>query len=217
MRRTVQPEILDSLPPNDPAAVANRRDLRTYNRIMGNFRWVRKVLSGHPLPGRILELGAGDGSLGGYLLRKGILSPDCRYTGVDLIRRPSDWPDGWEWIQQDLRTLAFPAGARTLIANMILHQFESRELAELGARIQQSGIKRLLLCEPARRARHLYQVQASRLLGVHSVTLHDAAVSIRAGFRGDEIADELKLDRQAWAVRWSEHFFGANRVICERR
>ena len=217
MRRTVQPEILDSLSPDDPAALANRRDLRLFNYLMGNFRWVRQVLSNRPLPGRIIELGAGDGTLGLYLRRKGILSGNCRYTGVDLIGRPPDWPAGWDWVRQDLRTLEFPAGTRTVIANMILHQFESRELAGLGRRIGQSGIKRLLLCEPARRSLHLYQVQASRLLGVHSVTLHDAAVSIRAGFRGDEIIDELELDRKTWEVRWSEHFFGASRVICERR
>lgn len=217
MRRTVQPEILDSLAPDDPAALANRRDLRLFNYLMGNFRWVERVLARNPLSGRILELGAGDASLGRYLLRKGILSESCRYTAVERIARPDSWPHGWEWIQEDLRRITIPPDTRLLIANMILHQFEENDLRELGRRIADSGIKRLLLCEPTRRRLHQYQVAASRLLGVHRITLHDARVSIDGGFRNDEIVRELGLDRTAWSITWSEHFFGANRVICERQ
>ncbi|MEX0324540.1 MAG: class I SAM-dependent methyltransferase [Puniceicoccaceae bacterium] len=218
MHRSVQPEILDSLAPDDPAAIANRRDLRTFNHLMGNFRWVRKELSGYSAQGAILELGAGDGSLGLYLLRKGVLSDENLYTGMDIIRRPRGWPPSWGWMQKDLRELAFPEDTRTVIANMILHQFESEELSNLGLRIERSGLKRLLLCEPARRRVHLRQVAASRfLLGVHPVTLHDARVSIEAGFRGEELAEALNLDRRVWSIRCTEHFLGANRLLCLRR
>jgi hypothetical protein len=216
MQRSVQPEILDSLAPDDPVALANRRDLRTFNFLMGNFRWIQRILSGRPLPGNIFEIGAGDGSLADYLLRKKILSPESRYTGIDLIGRPQTWPESWEWLESDIRDVNYNGGTRTLIANMILHQFQPDELSTLGRSIEQSAIKRLILCEPARKGLHLWQVSMSRLIGIHKVTLHDAAVSIRGGFRRDEVVDELGLDRKQWSVSWSEHFLGANRVICER-
>ena len=216
MQRIVQPEILDSLLPDDPAALANRRDLKTYNFLMGNFRWVRKLLAERPLPGGIIELGAGDGSLGSYLLGRKILSPESNYRGIDFIPRPTEWPDKWRWTRGDLLKVDYNGSSKTLIANMILHQFEASDLRHLGGKMEQSGIKRLIICEPVRRPLHLWQVGLSRILGMHAVTLHDARVSIHAGFRRDEVVDKLGLDRGMWSVSWSEHFLGANRIVCER-
>ncbi len=44
MQRTPQPELLDSLPPQHPDALHNRRDLRLTNRVMGNHRWLIRTL-----------------------------------------------------------------------------------------------------------------------------------------------------------------------------
>src|SRR5688572_14054246 len=40
MQRTVQPEILDSLPHDHPDALHNRRDLRLTNFVTGDHRWL---------------------------------------------------------------------------------------------------------------------------------------------------------------------------------
>ena len=65
MKRVVEPEILDGLAADDPAAVASRRDLRLINRIMGNTRWLRRAFMLKVRPqDLVVELGAGDGSLG---------------------------------------------------------------------------------------------------------------------------------------------------------
>src|SRR5882724_11179232 len=65
MNRNVQPELLDELPPDDPRAVASRRDLATLNAIMGHASVVANALRGAfagPSPPRhVIELGAGDG------------------------------------------------------------------------------------------------------------------------------------------------------------
>ena len=67
--RVVDPEVLDDLAPADPRAVRSRRDLQRVNRVMGSCgiltRTLRDVLGSLPphAPLRILELGAGDGSL----------------------------------------------------------------------------------------------------------------------------------------------------------
>jgi hypothetical protein len=64
MKRIVQPELLDQLPPDDPRALWSRRDLRRVNAWMRNHaimaRALRTSLSGCA-PGQITELGAGDG------------------------------------------------------------------------------------------------------------------------------------------------------------
>ena len=75
--RRVQPETLDFLAPDDPQAQHSRRDLRRIHRFMGTRSIVRRALvdmaqragwqssssSSPSRPLRLLELGAGDGSL----------------------------------------------------------------------------------------------------------------------------------------------------------
>ena len=69
MPRVVASETLDRLAEDDPAAMRSRRDLQRVHRVMGTRGMVAQALrrltapgsSGAPL--RILELGAGDGSL----------------------------------------------------------------------------------------------------------------------------------------------------------
>src|SRR5437870_5606221 len=66
MRRVVEPEILDHLAPTDVGAVRSRGDLQRLNGLMGHAgiltrmwrRWARFTR-----PIRLVELGAGDGTL----------------------------------------------------------------------------------------------------------------------------------------------------------
>lgn len=215
MLRTVQAEILDSLDEDDPAARANRRDLRRLNRLMGNYRWCREQLRRELRPGdRLLELGAGDGELG--RLAAGALPPGAGATGLDLGRRPERWPDAWAWRQADILSEDALDGADVVLANLILHQFDDDALASLGRRLGASGARRLIANEPARRRLHLWQMRLSRPLGWHPVSRHDAAASIRAGFLGHELAERLGLDPAAW--RWTARttFLGAYRFVAAR-
>jgi hypothetical protein len=216
MRRTIQPELLDSMSPDDPAARASRRDLRLINRLMGNFGWFAGRLRSAPPSRDIIELGAGDGGLGMYLHSCDIPRGGAAYTGIDLIARPADWPARWGWQQGDLLDAEFGAAA-ILLANLILHQFTDDDLAGIGASIASSGIRILLLNEPVRRPLHLWQMSLARLLRFHPVTYHDARASIRAGFRGNEAVRLLGLERKGWTFTHSETFMGANRIIGYRK
>ena len=70
--RTVQDELLDSLPHDHPDARHNRRDLRVINALMGNHRWLARALAAWAASGEsILEIGAGTGELALRLLRRG--------------------------------------------------------------------------------------------------------------------------------------------------
>lgn len=215
MKRVVEPEILDGLATNDPAAVASRRDLRLINRIMGNTRWLRRSLMLKVRPqDLVVELGAGDGSLGLSL------AWDGEYTGLDLAPMPHAWPENFDWLQGDLFKPNSEAstrlqGASVVIGGLILHHFSEEKLRELGSLIRSARL--LIFCEPARRGWHIWQGKALRLLGINQVTRHDLPISVRAGFLGNELSEMLGLDLSDWSVRVQTTFFGAYRFVAERR
>jgi hypothetical protein len=69
VKRIVEPELLDELPPDDPLAVGSRRDLCRVNAWMRNHDIMAGALQNHlngSNPEQLIELGAGDGN---FLLR----------------------------------------------------------------------------------------------------------------------------------------------------
>lgn len=213
MQRRLQPELLDSLPHDHPDALHNRRDLRLTNHAMGNHRWFCRVLPGRLRPGeKTLEIGAGTGELGRRLTRHGVF-----VDGLDRCPRPVDWPENQRWHEADLRSFdGYPAYA-AVIGNLIFHQFSSTELGTLGEKLR--GTARVILAsEPARRrvSQILYRVFGP-MLGANHVSLHDAHVSIAAGFLDDELPRALGLDPTAWDVRCTTTALGAYRMIAIKR
>jgi hypothetical protein len=213
MNRTLQPEILDSLPVDHPAALHNRRDLRIINRITGNHRWMRRALAGQLRPGeRALELGAGTGELGAVLHRAGL-----PVDGLDLWPRPSTWPAERAWHQADLRTFDRYHEYAAVCGSLILHQFSATELADVGRRLR-DHVRVIVASEPARR--RLSQVLFRRLaplFGANYVSLHDAHVSIAAGFRRRELPEALGLDEANWTLQCRTSLLGLYRMIAVRR
>ena len=100
-QRVTAPEILDSLPPNDPAAVAGRRDLRRINAIMGNHRWICRRMADWHGTGSILEIGAGDGSLARRICQE-YPHLAARYHAIDLAPCPGHFPAGATWHEKNL-------------------------------------------------------------------------------------------------------------------
>lgn len=89
--RSVQPEILDHLAPEDPEAQRSRRDLRRVNHFMGARGIISRALrpaaarrsergdaASNSAPLRLLELGAGDGELMVRVARSLALRDDPR-------------------------------------------------------------------------------------------------------------------------------------------
>lgn len=212
MKRVLQPELLDSLPPDHPDALHNRRDLRLTNRVLGNYRWITGTLSGLPRPpGKVLEIGAGTGELGEHLASRGIAT-----DGLDLWPTPTGWPADRRWHRADLLTFGGYDDYPVIIGNLIYHQFTAGQLAELGEKLRRSA-KVIIACEPLRRrSSQVLFATLAPLFGANHVSLHDAHVSVAAGFRSDELPQMLGLRQPDWVCRCHSTMLGTYRMIARR-
>jgi hypothetical protein len=231
MKRLVEPELLDELPPDDPGAIRSRQDLYRLNSLMGNLTILSVLLQlsaeVRPRQRQIVELGAGDGT---FMLRLArLLSRRWKHAHVVLVdgkdavaheTRAGFAALGWtveivtadvfDWLRQPM---AQPVDA--MIANLFLHHFSRPQLAEL----MQLAAERTTLfaaCEPWRSRVALAFSQMLGLIGCNAVTRHDAVVSVRAGFAGQELSS-LWPARSQWRLQERSagmftHTFVAERV-----
>jgi hypothetical protein len=209
--RIVEPEILDHLPHDDPAARRSRLDLRRINFLMGNERWILRTMERFPdaATSRVCELGAGDGGLAAKIRRR---FPNTRVTACDLTPRPAGLDAAIDWRCGDIFQQPPPPGG-VLVANLFLHHFEGDDLRRLGKICE--GFDMLIFNEPNRS-------RMAAVLGtllhpfVNHVTRHDMQASIRAGFRGGETARLLDLDPARWRIEETSPWRGARRVVACR-
>jgi hypothetical protein len=197
--RLVEPEWLDELPPADARAVRSRRDLRVVNAIMGNARMLAAALGALPDGARIADLGAGDGAVSVALLKcvraRGIqLTLVDRAPAVAAATLDAFSAVGCHGVVATADGLQFLRDASrrfdAIFANLFLHHFRDAALRELLALIA-ARTTRFAACEPRRSRVALWGSRLLFFLGCNDVTRHDALVSVRAGFAGEELS-------QAW-------------------
>jgi hypothetical protein len=212
MQRELKPELLDSLPPDHPDALHNRRDLRLTNRILGHYRWFARTLPELVSPPeKILEIGAGTGELAAHLATRGLA-----IDGLDLWPAPAGWPPDRRWHRTDLLTFAAYGEYPVILGNLIFHQFTHGQLAELGEKLRLSA-RIIVACEPVRRrSSQVLFATLAPLLGANHVSLHDARVSVAAGFRGDELPQLLGLRQPQWDCRCHHTLLGTYQMVARR-
>lgn len=216
--RTIEAEWLDALPPGDPRAMRSRRDLRRINALMMNgtlvARELRRVFCGRP-PQSIVEIGAGDGTFMLRIAEK--LSSQWRAMDVVLLDQQSlvspathrkfgsmGWraqavaADVFAWLAQPAAPIV-----DVIVANLFLHHFDAARLAVLLALVAQRTHV-LIACEPRRSGRALLGSHLLGVAGCNDVSRHDAVVSVRAGFRNQELSG-LWPAAGAWTLRERAH------------
>jgi hypothetical protein len=228
--RRVAAELLDELPPDDARARRSRRDLRVVNWIMRHSALLARALDTviAAAPPRLVELGAGDGTLLLDLARR--RAPRWPKAVVTLLdAQPSVTPAtlaalralGWTVevaAAEAIEWLEHPPQHRNVIvlANLFVHHFEGERLARLLAGVA-ARAQAFVCCEP-RRAR--FALLGSHMLwaiGCNDVTRHDAVVSVHAGFRDRELSAEWRRAVGApWHLRETpagafSHLFAARR------
>jgi hypothetical protein len=231
--RLVVPELLDELAPDDPRAERSRRDLQRIHKFMRSAAILRQLIAKLRLaaaPRRIIELGAGDGTL--MLAAARSLEP--RWSGVELtlLDRVDLLTDntrdayrrlGWEVrsIRMDVmdwaRNTAEPP-YDLCIASLFLHHFEGPQIAALMRAIGHRA-NAFIACEPQRDALGRIAALSVGLIGANAVTRGDAVKSVAAGFRGKELGAAWGDAGDDWMIdefrdRPFTHCFMAVRRAC---
>ena len=241
MPRHVAAETLDHLAPDDPAAMRSRRDLVRVHRAMGTRSvvtrgWRELVLTERGgLPLRILEIGAGDGSLLlgvarataphwppvqlTLLDRQDIVSPATLAGYAELgwaaqvhvadVLSWADRPDG------GASSTASPRWD-LITTTLFLHHFEGSQLDQLLAAVA-ARTDRFFACEPKRSWLPLAGSHLVGAIGANAVTREDAVLSVHAGFRDQEITARWPRTGSSWRTRefaagMFSHCFSAQRA-----
>ena len=227
MKRSIQPEWLDTLRAEDPCAIRSRADLRRVNAWMGNAAILSRIIRTSNIPvRRIVEIGAGDGTLLLGIAQKisrslkdvevvlldqqALVTPET----LDKFQRMS-WrasvvqADVFEW----LKTNGLHEGD-VVVTNLFLHHFEEDRLRKM-FHLLAKKVGLFVACEPRRSILGLASARLLGLIGCNRVTRHDAVVSVVAGFREQELSRDWPAD-DAWNLReeragWVSHLFYAVR------
>ena len=240
MPRRVADETLDHLPPDDPAAMRSRRDLVRVHKVMGTRAIVARGWQGlMPAerargPLRILEIGAGDGSLLlGVARSLTPLWPQVQLTLLDrqdivharTLAAYAEW--GWSAQTHVVDVLAWASGLDgdasgtppqrwdLITTTLFLHHFEGDALDRLLAGVA-SRTDRFFACEPRRSWLPLAGSHLVGALGANAVTREDAVLSVHAGFRDHEISARWPGEGGDWRLHESaaglfSHGFSAQR------
>ena len=201
-RRRVEPEELDGLAADDPRGRRSRRDLRRVHvamRSISNLQRAVAVLQLAARPRRILELGAGDGTL---LLRFARAQRprwnDVELTLLDRVDLVSEQTHtgyrelGWQvnFLRADALEWAASRQTRSYdlcFANLFLHHFEPAPL-NLLLRAVAAATDAFVACEPRRSNIARVGSRLIVLLGASEITRQDAVKSVAAGFTDRELS-----------------------------
>lgn len=210
--RSLTPEILDFLAPDDPRAVRSRRDLAVINGFMRQSAIMAQALSRRPAPKLLADLGGGDGRFMLKVARRLVKRRPKDWSGVTVMiadQRAIVSADtrsrfaqlGWdcESLTGDIFQTLPSIRPDVVTANLFLHHFDDAALRQLLALVA-ARAKSFVACEPRRSASALLGARLVFLLGANDVSRHDAVASVRAGFSASDLSALWPQDR-SWQLR----------------
>jgi SAM-dependent methyltransferase len=213
--RIVLPELLDELEPSDPRASRSRRDLRRVHRAMGSLSIMKSAIRDLRLaaaPRRVLELGAGDGSL--MLRLAQAMKPPWRDVSLTLLDRHDlvsaetrEAYDALGWQLTVLRQDALewsvghpPEHFDLCVTCLFLHHFAADTLPILMRAVAMNA-DAFVACEPRRNVLARIGSKLIGLLGTNRVTQEDAVKSVAAGFSAQELTAVWPASNEGWDLK----------------
>jgi SAM-dependent methyltransferase len=186
--RATEPEQLDEGVP-EAEAVRSLADLRFVNRWLGNRSSLLRAVRPHlPPGGRLLDVGCGSGDVPAFLLER--LPGPLLAVGLDVkTLHLRDAPPSVHPVVGDVRRLPFPDRSFDVVtASLFLHHFDAAELPALLGGLARLA-RRALVVNDLHRALvpFLFGRAAFPLLFRSRVSVEDGLVSIRRGFRPEEL------------------------------
>jgi hypothetical protein len=172
-------------------------------------------------PKEIVEIGAGDGNF----LRQVAQKLNWQNVNATLLDRQknvaaetlADFKKlGWRAEAVVADVFDWPeSSAEIVVANLLLHHFENGRLTEL-LQIISTRAKFFIAIEPRRAPLPLFFSRMLWAIGCNEVTRHDATVSVRAGFLGEEISAHWP-DKKIWRLTerragFFSHIFIAQKI-----
>jgi SAM-dependent methyltransferase len=197
-RRSREPELLDAACHPDDVA-KSLADLRLVNRWLSRRRRLLRAVERHmPAGGRLLDVGCGSGDVAAYLQarltrsRPGAPARGGGVLAVGLDRKPlhlRDAPRGVRRVAGDASRLPFRDRSFDVVtASLVLHHFEDEALGQLLRELARVA-RRAIVVSDLERAwlPHAFGRAVFPLVFETPVSVHDGLVSIRRGFRRDEL------------------------------
>lgn len=204
--RAREPELLDLGVP-EREVLRSLADLRFANRWLGNRRSLLRAVAPHLGPrSRILDVGCASGDVLGFLVSRvpGPVLP----MGLDVkLLHLSAAPRTLRRVVADVRALPFRERSFDVVtASLFLHHFDAPELSGL-LRGLFGLARRALVVSDLRRSLvpYLFGRALFPLLFTSRVSVADGLVSIRRGFRSEELRAAF-LEAGLPGVRLSRHF-----------
>jgi SAM-dependent methyltransferase len=190
--RATEPELLDEGVP-EAEALRSLADLRFVNRWLGNRgRLLRAVRPHLPAGGRLLDVGCGSGDVPDFLARH--LPGPLLAVGLDVkTLHLRGLPASVRPVVADVRRLPFPDRAFDVVtASLFLHHFDAPELPVLLGQLARLARRALVVNDLHRSlVPFLFGRVAFPLLFRSPVSVKDGLVSIRRGFRAEELRSAL--------------------------
>ena len=200
-RRSCEPELLDDAGCHPDDVAKSLSDLRFVNRwLSARGRLLRAVAPHMPPGGRLLDVGCGSGDVAFFLQSR--LSPPpwkragpVRAVGVDL--KPLHLhhaPRCLGRVAADVWRLPFrDASFDVVTASLFLHHFEDGQLARLLRELARLARRAIVVSDLERAwVPHAFGRAVFPLVFETKTSVHDGLVSIRRGFRADELREAFQ-------------------------